>query len=879
MAITTAPQAGGMPSGQIYGAGLQPQQQNPLAGALLSIGNRYLETQTNKKIAEKQLEGQLAILSGASIESVRSQETFLNQIFGKSATMEGAEQAYAKASVVNAFNDLTSEVDQFGYKMKPEEFNKHVKDRLAPLTVTGDAALDSQMQMAMLDLNQKIYGHYAKRRHAYEQEEYISSNTALIQSEVEKTAKTGDVRTLKATYEKLDQDGEVGRKLVYTQALAELRRGDTTTYDLIRPYFDDENVFKFDNAQINNLKNAFGSSRGSGTKSFADTVLQKQIVSHFRQLAENPDTDLNELSNNMEATWAELANSPIGNSLRDSLSTVYVNAVDARYEFQQDRKYSETKEGLLSLTSRANTDIVDIMAYLDDNPVLTSTLDGLKKTLAEVDAFVKAKGGDSTQVFVNTIEQQLQDYSDIGDIERVNALLNTLGNYVDQDTLNNTTGKYVAKSNRVNEAKEANQDFVAYRRMMNDAMTSEQLADVMAEIEQNTPEGGYNPLFSQIVNKEYEDNRKRVISNENTVDAVAIRLAEEGVIDGVTSSQAYWEEIADHFQKTGRYDEAYLVKYQALVQREAAYSNALETGDYSNIAPDQVESFLNYSARELEMTGGMEDLYFDMVNNLPPSSESMERAGRAFSFLVGTDGNASTPAINELQRIDALRRQGRDDSFALRQVPDGDRDKVSTMLDLLDATGGDYELAILEADRLHSVERKSRTALDGFFDGNHSDMKKFVSRTTSRVMSDLNYEDTSLGLSTTISNMVTQEINKAASLGSPLSERQLRNNIRTRIKENNQDGIIGFTASDKGNNNLDTKRVINHYLRDNGIPTLAKDDTVVYQNERFLIYRGEMGHSNMYVIPKYDVYKNEALSNVEKEKKKSRDTMMFSPTL
>ena len=274
MAITTAPQSGGMPSGQIYGAGIQQPALNPIGQALFNVADTYLQTQTRKKIAERQLEGQLAGQTAEGLERVRNEETFLNQIFGKSATLQSAEQSFAKASVTDKFNDLQGKmVSEEWFKLKPDEFKNRVQDELSPLLATGDSELDLMMFEATANVRDRLISRYADLHHQYEQELSIQADNASLFSKLEdiRNSKPEDLEASKQEYFNLvyqiGNKSKAGLSTIYTQALAELQRGDSTTFDLIAPYLGNAEEFPFDVKQTNTLLNA---------KQSLDSKLNKQ---------------------------------------------------------------------------------------------------------------------------------------------------------------------------------------------------------------------------------------------------------------------------------------------------------------------------------------------------------------------------------------------------------------------------------------------------------------------------------------------------------------------------------------------------------------------------------------------------------------------------
>ena len=258
MSISTAPQSGGMPSGQIYGAGVPEPAISPVGEALFKVADTYLKTQTNKKIAQRNLEGQIAGQTREGLDRVRSQETFLNQIFGKSATLQGAERSFAETAVTDKFNDLSGRLkSEQQFKLKPKEYSDLLTKELQPLLATGDAELDTLMLESSSKVREALINNYNRMHHEYEQETYLASKTANIQAKKEEVgnglASSEDYLSL---LNRIANESEAGVGLVYTQALGELQRGDSTTFDLIQPSFTDENLNVFNNQQVNNLLNA-----------------------------------------------------------------------------------------------------------------------------------------------------------------------------------------------------------------------------------------------------------------------------------------------------------------------------------------------------------------------------------------------------------------------------------------------------------------------------------------------------------------------------------------------------------------------------------------------------------------------------------------------
>ena len=257
MAITTAPQSGGMPSGQIYGAGIQQPALNPIGQALFNVADTYLQTQTNKKIAQRQLEGQIAGQTAEGLERVRNEETFLNQIFGKSATLQGAEQSFATAAVIDKFNDLNGELATNLYTKKPQEFEAYVKRELEPLLATGDPELDLTMLEATRDLQNSLFSNYAKLRHEHEQELYIQSQTAKTLAKVDSTKNSGDLRKLGLHYLEMSNADKASQQVMISQILGEVQRGERESIQAIKPLLlDKDNPLDLKIDDLNRLRNA-----------------------------------------------------------------------------------------------------------------------------------------------------------------------------------------------------------------------------------------------------------------------------------------------------------------------------------------------------------------------------------------------------------------------------------------------------------------------------------------------------------------------------------------------------------------------------------------------------------------------------------------------
>jgi len=304
MSISTAPQSGGMPSGQIYGAGVPQPSISPVGEALFKVADTYLQTQTNKKIAQRNLEGQIAGQTREGLDRVRSQETFLNQIFGKSATLQGAEQAFATAAITDKFNDLHGrlQTDQL-FAKKPEEFNKIVQKELEPFLATGDAGLDSLMLQNTYDLQNKLFNNYSKMHHEYEQELYIQGVTADTLAKVESAKNSEDYQKLANYYYQLANSGEVGKQALISQLLGEVDRGESTSVIAARGFVEDpDNPLNLSIEDRNKLLRSINKHDENEVESLrkAQTMARAYSLSNIQAAAEDVTTDFSDLTQMIE---------------------------------------------------------------------------------------------------------------------------------------------------------------------------------------------------------------------------------------------------------------------------------------------------------------------------------------------------------------------------------------------------------------------------------------------------------------------------------------------------------------------------------------------------------------------------------------------------
>ena len=870
MSITTAPQSGGMPSGQIYGAGVPQPSISPVGEALFKVADTYLQTQTNKKIAQRNLEGQIAGQTREGLDRVRSQETFLNQIFGKSATLQGAEQAFATAAITDKFNDLHGrlQTDQL-FAKKPEEFNKIVQKELEPFLATGDAGLDSLMLQNTYDLQNKLFNNYSKMHHEYEQELYIQGVTADTLAKVESAKNSEDLTNLAQFYYKTANSGEVGRDILVSQVIGELQRGETTSYMAIKGLFEDtNNPLKLTIPQRNNILNQvqnLGNRAGSGTETFNQELDRKVQVQEIERMLQNPDVPLQDVIQgyNILLEQETFEGRFDLNKFQSSVTNLLAGTYGDRLDYDRERNELQAWEGLTRLTSRANTTVEEVLNYIGSNKTIMGTLNGRLKAEAEVIKFANTKSEQERRVIEQRLINSTQDHAKAGNQKYVEGYLGLLQGLMTPEEFNNFNAnmRVTADESQKNEIRiKATEDLSNF---LNQYMSVEEIEAVAPALRERfflEYSGVPDPILESLFQEEIEKNLERVSQNDNTVTQVQIRELENGVNDGYVLADVLEERLFEHFYNTGKYNEASMVRLTQLQRRQEIFQMALETSDTSMIPPKDVEAFTNY-VRTVE--GNSPETIASYINRSPVSSETRTRNSNIFSGsnFIDPDGNPTTAAIQEIDRLFYLSQQGGDVSFALRQVEGSAKEIVAQTLNLMEI-GLNPEGALLAVDKINK-EVKVHTTVLGLFGNDSKEANNQIDEVVKARVKSAKLQ----GLENTpgynaIRNLVVDEYNKYAVQGKPVSSgffigdnRAVRNIINSNVADRMVDGIIGYTIEDKGQGTKNSRDLLSRFLENNNQSPLGKKDTVVYDNDRFLIYRYEQGNTAFLSISKYDVNK------------------------
>ena len=264
--------------GSVTGAYVPEQEQGAMGGllnTLTKVSSQYVQKQTNKEIAKKQMEGQQAIAQGKSLNDIKDGDSWVNYIFGDSATLEGARSAQAEASFLNGYSDLIGQMDELK-SMPPEEFNNYITQHYSKY-LTGDAQVDSAVMSNTSKIRQGLMKTHTGEHTAWVQEENIKAITDLTRAKVE--ASTNAIASV-AAFEDRDQvemqrdlevkelsdyltsvasKGKAEQNNIAQQVILDLQNGQDLSYEATKEYsFSNEEMSK-----INSAKRALDKARKS----------------------------------------------------------------------------------------------------------------------------------------------------------------------------------------------------------------------------------------------------------------------------------------------------------------------------------------------------------------------------------------------------------------------------------------------------------------------------------------------------------------------------------------------------------------------------------------------------------------------------------------
>lgn len=241
--------------GSVVGAHVPAQQDTAMSGlfrVVAKVGSNYLKEQTTKELAKRNMEGQQAIASGTSLEEIKSEESWVNKIYGSSATLDGARQAQAEASFYNGFNDLVGQMDELKTQ-SPEEFNKYITTNYSKF-LTKDDEVNQAVLTQTSKFRSKLMNIHAKEHTAWVQEENIKGVTAQITARTESSKNMvgveiafGDEKSVAMAQDLVIEDmkgflvgtankGNDEQKLVAQQVVLDLRDGNDLSYEATKDF-------------------------------------------------------------------------------------------------------------------------------------------------------------------------------------------------------------------------------------------------------------------------------------------------------------------------------------------------------------------------------------------------------------------------------------------------------------------------------------------------------------------------------------------------------------------------------------------------------------------------------------------------------------------
>lgn len=374
--------------------GILPEESiiTPLANAAKQVADSALQSKFNEEVQKKQMEAEQRFKSGETVEEFREKESWVNTIFGKSASLETAIGLQAEASYYNGYSDIMSKMEEYS-KVSPEEFSGLITDTYSSY-LTGDPDVDSLIRQRTKASRDSLMKAHARGHQKFVQQQQRKSTLDLVrakQSAYELALKDemlfGDaesftnlrkqqVADLSEFYYTVATQGENEASVVANQVLLSLQQGDATAYEAIK-----DNMALFSQQDESRITSAYNSLVAKQT-----TAQEVQEVQRSSQEKAQVRSALDQGLKNPLATPTQLY-SQIDESQKAGFLTPSVAETYYRKATELHLKQSDWTNGLKEIANREavsipSEELEDAMAY---------TFNLLDSAIADPDALASAK--------------------------------------------------------------------------------------------------------------------------------------------------------------------------------------------------------------------------------------------------------------------------------------------------------------------------------------------------------------------------------------------------------------------------------------------------------------------------------------------------------
>lgn len=177
------PQLGRVVTGGNYGAGAPqlmdtPEVDRSTFDALMQLGGKALGAAIERKQQEQFLVGAQRVAQGEAVTSVIDDQPWYTEIFGPSATTQGA-QTVAKIQQLDQYtNTVMNDMERLA-AASPEEFAATVRQKQLE-TLTGDPATDAVLQTKMVEQTGPMIQAHFEANYAYKQGKMQTEVTGMM---------------------------------------------------------------------------------------------------------------------------------------------------------------------------------------------------------------------------------------------------------------------------------------------------------------------------------------------------------------------------------------------------------------------------------------------------------------------------------------------------------------------------------------------------------------------------------------------------------------------------------------------------------------------------------------------------------------------------
>lgn len=171
---------GGMEGG---GVGSAPQinpstQDDGTFNLLMKMGETVLAPMIQKRQSDLFLQGAQRVAQGEALKDIVDEQPWYTQIFGESASIQGA-RTVAQVAQVDKFNaELMGNMDELA-ALSPEEVGATVNRKMQEF-LTGDPLADAVIQQKMVEASGTFYTTHAKANYKYVQNTMKSQVTGMM---------------------------------------------------------------------------------------------------------------------------------------------------------------------------------------------------------------------------------------------------------------------------------------------------------------------------------------------------------------------------------------------------------------------------------------------------------------------------------------------------------------------------------------------------------------------------------------------------------------------------------------------------------------------------------------------------------------------------